>query len=170
MPRQTAIDEAGAWNALHARYTLHRINHEEAYSLGGEYERPTGKTVGTDRGGDGRRYAETRPPTPPTIGRHCRRRCPGEPAATTLEQLLVQRREARRPRYRHQQVPADPADQPFDLALVIPLTWTAAWGAQLIEAHVDEEVNWAVRHHQALCYFLDESVGYSYPEAYIRYF
>ena len=31
-------DEAGAWNALHARYTLHRINHEEAYSLGGEYE------------------------------------------------------------------------------------------------------------------------------------
>src|SRR5438270_4007563 len=48
----------------------------------------------------------------------------GEPAATTLEQLLVQRREARRPRYRHQQVPADPADQPFDLALVIPLTRT----------------------------------------------
>jgi hypothetical protein len=49
----------------------------------------------------------------------------GEPAATTLEQLLVQRREVRRPRYRHQQVSADPADQPFDLALVIPLTRTA---------------------------------------------
>src|SRR5437764_769870 len=31
-------DEASAWNALHARYTLHRINHEEAYSLGGEFE------------------------------------------------------------------------------------------------------------------------------------
>ena len=31
-------DEASAWNALHARYTLHRVNHEEAYSLGGEYE------------------------------------------------------------------------------------------------------------------------------------
>lgn len=26
-------DEAGSWNALHARYTLHRINHQEAYSL-----------------------------------------------------------------------------------------------------------------------------------------
>src|SRR5438105_483637 len=48
-----------------------------------------------------------------------------EPAATTLEQLLVQRREARRPRYRHQQIPADPADQPFDLALVVPLTRTS---------------------------------------------
>ena len=40
VPRGTELyaDEAGAWNALHARYTLHRINHEEAYSLGGEYE------------------------------------------------------------------------------------------------------------------------------------
>jgi transposase-like protein len=40
VPRGTELyaDEAGAWNTLHARYTLHRINHEEAYSLGGEYE------------------------------------------------------------------------------------------------------------------------------------
>jgi hypothetical protein len=44
------------------------------------------------------------------------------------------------------------------------------WGAQLIEPYVDEEVGWAVRHHQALRYFPDESVGYGYPEAYIRYF
>jgi hypothetical protein len=44
------------------------------------------------------------------------------------------------------------------------------WGAQLIEPYVDEEVSWAVRYHQALRYFSDESVGYSYPEAYIRYF
>jgi hypothetical protein len=44
------------------------------------------------------------------------------------------------------------------------------WGAQLIEPYVDEEVSWAVRHHQALRYFPDESVGYSYPEVYIRYF
>ena len=43
------------------------------------------------------------------------------------------------------------------------------WGAQLIEPYVDAEVSWAVRHHQALRYFPDESVGYSYPEAYIRY-
>src|SRR3984893_8783303 len=40
------------------------------------------------------------------------------------------------------------------------------WGAQLIEPYVDEEVSWAVRYHQALRYFSDESVGYSYPEAY----
>jgi hypothetical protein len=40
VPRGTELcaDEASAWNALHARYTLHRINHEEAYSIGGEYE------------------------------------------------------------------------------------------------------------------------------------
>jgi hypothetical protein len=44
------------------------------------------------------------------------------------------------------------------------------WGAQLIEPYVDEEVSWAVRHHQALRYFPDKCVGYSYPEAYIRYF
>jgi hypothetical protein len=39
VPRGTELyaDEASAWNALHARYTLHRVNHEEAYSLGGEY-------------------------------------------------------------------------------------------------------------------------------------
>ena len=44
------------------------------------------------------------------------------------------------------------------------------WGAQLIEPYVDAEVSWAVRHHQALRYFPDESVEYSYPEAYVRYF
>lgn len=27
-------DEAGAWNELHGRFTMHRINHQEAYSLG----------------------------------------------------------------------------------------------------------------------------------------
>jgi transposase-like protein len=26
-------DEAGSWNELHARFTMHRINHQEAYSL-----------------------------------------------------------------------------------------------------------------------------------------
>jgi|SRR5579863_5773329 len=30
---QAVDDEATAWNELHARYTLHRINHQEAYSL-----------------------------------------------------------------------------------------------------------------------------------------
>ena len=44
------------------------------------------------------------------------------------------------------------------------------WGAQLIEPYVDEEVSWAVRTHQALRFYPDESVGYHYPEAYIRFF
>lgn len=44
------------------------------------------------------------------------------------------------------------------------------WGAQLVEPYVDEEVSWAIRYHQALRFFPDESVGYGYPEAYIRYF
>lgn len=36
LARQTTLyaDEAASWNVLHARYTLHRVNHEEAYSLG----------------------------------------------------------------------------------------------------------------------------------------
>jgi hypothetical protein len=37
-------------------------------------------------------------------------------------------------------------------------------------AYVDEEVAWAIRYHQALRYFADESVGYQYPEAYRTYF
>ena len=44
------------------------------------------------------------------------------------------------------------------------------WGAQLIEPYVEEEVSWAVRAHQALRFYPDESVGYEYPEAYIRMF
>ena len=44
------------------------------------------------------------------------------------------------------------------------------WGAQMIAPYVDEEVAWAVRYHQALRYFADESVGYSYPESYHRFF
>ena len=44
------------------------------------------------------------------------------------------------------------------------------WSAQLIAPYVDEEVAWAVRYHQPLRYFADESVGYQYPEAYKKYF
>ena len=44
------------------------------------------------------------------------------------------------------------------------------WGAQLIEPYVDEEVSWAIRVHQALQFFPDESVGYGYPDMYKKYF
>jgi HD domain len=44
------------------------------------------------------------------------------------------------------------------------------WGAQLIAPYVDEEVAWAIRAHQALRFFPDESVGYKYPDQYIRLF
>jgi hypothetical protein len=44
------------------------------------------------------------------------------------------------------------------------------WGAQMIAPYVDEEVAWAVKYHQALRYFADESVGYAYPESYLRFF
>ena len=44
------------------------------------------------------------------------------------------------------------------------------WGAQLIAPYVSEEVAWAVRYHQALRYFADESVGYKYPDSYVRFF
>jgi hypothetical protein len=44
------------------------------------------------------------------------------------------------------------------------------WGAQMIAPYVDEEVAWAVENHQALRYFADESVGYRYPESYVKFF
>ena len=44
------------------------------------------------------------------------------------------------------------------------------WGAQLIAPYVSEEVAWAVRYHQALRYYPDESVGYTYPEAYYSFY
>jgi hypothetical protein len=44
------------------------------------------------------------------------------------------------------------------------------WGAQLVAPYVDEEVAWAIEKHEALRYFADESVGYTYPHAYIDYF
>jgi hypothetical protein len=40
------------------------------------------------------------------------------------------------------------------------------WAAQLLEPYVDEEISWAIRYHQALRFFPDESVGYEYPELY----
>src|SRR6202048_2256789 len=44
------------------------------------------------------------------------------------------------------------------------------WGAQRVAPYVDEEVSWAIRAHQALRFYPDESVGYSYPEQYVRLF
>ncbi len=44
------------------------------------------------------------------------------------------------------------------------------WGAQMVAPYVDEEVAWAIQKHEALRYFADESVGYTYPHAYIEYF
>ena len=44
------------------------------------------------------------------------------------------------------------------------------WGAQLVRPYVDEEVAWAIEKHEALRYFSDESVGYTYPENYVRIF
>jgi hypothetical protein len=44
------------------------------------------------------------------------------------------------------------------------------WGAQMVAPYVDEEVAWAIEKHEALRYYPDESVGYSYPQAYIDYF
>ncbi len=44
------------------------------------------------------------------------------------------------------------------------------WAAQLLEPYVDEEVAFAIRYHQVLRFYADESVGYKYPESYIRLF
>jgi hypothetical protein len=44
------------------------------------------------------------------------------------------------------------------------------WGAQLVEPYVDEEITWAIRAHQVLRFYPDESVGYEYPQSYIKSF
>ena len=44
------------------------------------------------------------------------------------------------------------------------------WAAQLIAPYVDEEVTFAVRYHQVLRFYPDQSFGYEYPESYIRLF
>jgi hypothetical protein len=44
------------------------------------------------------------------------------------------------------------------------------WSAQLIAPYVSEEVAWAVKYHQALRYFADDSVGFKYPDAYNQFF
>jgi hypothetical protein len=43
------------------------------------------------------------------------------------------------------------------------------WGAQMIAPYVDEEIAWAVKHHQALRFFPDPAVNYEYPQAYVRF-
>jgi len=44
------------------------------------------------------------------------------------------------------------------------------WCAQMIEPYVPEKVAWGIRYHQALRFFPDPSVGYEYPEMYVRMF
>lgn len=44
------------------------------------------------------------------------------------------------------------------------------WCAQLVKPYVSGEISWAIEKHQALRFFPDETVGYAYPEAYIRFF
>ncbi len=44
------------------------------------------------------------------------------------------------------------------------------WSAQIIAPYVSEEVAWAVKYHQPLRYFADDSVGYSYPDTYDHFF
>ena len=44
------------------------------------------------------------------------------------------------------------------------------WAAQMVEPYVDPEVAWAIRYHQALRFFPDDSVGYQYPELYTKLF
>jgi predicted HD phosphohydrolase len=42
------------------------------------------------------------------------------------------------------------------------------WGAQMIEPYVSEKVTWAIRYHQCLRFYADSSVGYEYPDLYVR--
>jgi hypothetical protein len=51
-----------------------------------------------------------------------------------------------------------------------PATVSGVVGRLLVAPYVDEEVAWAIQKHESLRYFADESVGNTYPEAYIDMF
>jgi hypothetical protein len=57
-----------------------------------------------------------------------------------------------------------------DIGLELMNTDHGYWCAQMIRPYVSEEIAWAIEKHQALRFFPDESVGYEYPQAYIRMF
>ncbi len=57
-----------------------------------------------------------------------------------------------------------------DIGLAVVRPDHGWWGAQLVEPYVSEKVSWAIRYHQALRYFADESVGYEYPQMYVKMF
>ena len=53
-----------------------------------------------------------------------------------------------------------------DLGQVVMKTDHGWWGAQLLEPYVSEKVSFAIRYHQALRFFPDDSVNYDYPKDY----
>ena len=57
-----------------------------------------------------------------------------------------------------------------DIGLAVVRPDHGWWGAQLVEPYVSEKVSWAIRYHQALRYYADESVGYEYPKMYVAMF
>jgi HD domain-containing protein len=57
-----------------------------------------------------------------------------------------------------------------DIAINLVKVDHGYWAAQMLEPYVPENVSWAIRHHQALRFFPDPSVGYEYPERYVRIF
>jgi hypothetical protein len=57
-----------------------------------------------------------------------------------------------------------------DLAQALTKVDHGWWAAQMVEPYVSEKVAFAIRYHQALRFFPDESVGYQYPELYVQIF
>src|ERR1043165_9756405 len=53
-----------------------------------------------------------------------------------------------------------------DVALALMKTDHGWGGAQLFEPYVSEKIAFAIRYHQALRFYPDPSVGYSYPSLY----
>lgn len=55
-----------------------------------------------------------------------------------------------------------------DIAQEVICAEHAAWAAQLVEPYVSERISFAIRYHQTLRFFADESAGYAYPAIYLR--
>jgi HD domain-containing protein len=57
-----------------------------------------------------------------------------------------------------------------DIGQYLCFTDHGYWGAQIVEPYVSERVAFAIKYHQALRFYPDQSVGYGYPEGYLLMF
>lgn len=166
--RADAMSDEGRVDALD-RYLLEQLNAPD-YEARVAPQGPNGQAPTTRRGigqlfvDDRRRPAELAPmPKRPTLLDFLRLRS----TLPTVRHLLQSAEDARRSGAADEEILACLLHDLGQALIRVDHGW---WCAQLVEPYVSEQVAFAIRYHQALRFFPDESVGYTYPEIYLRVF